>query len=303
MERRMKVLITGGSGFIGTCLARFLVQKGHRVIAVGTRSDHTPGRNDNFEYISADTTKEGYWLEKLNLVDAVVNLAGQTIGKRWTRRRKKQIYESRIATTRRLVEALPADAPITLCSASAVGYYGDRGEEILKEDTPAGKDFLAGLSRDWEKEALRAREKGVRVVMARFGLVLGRGGGVLEKMLPAFRCFLGGPLGDGRQWFPWIHLHDLVSAVWFVIESTAINGPVNFTAPAPVRHKEMAQALARSLHRPSAVPVPGFMLRLALGEMGQALLASQRAIPSRLTQSGFDFKFPTIEEAFSDLVV
>ncbi len=298
----MKILITGGSGFIGTYLSNFLLQKGHQVIAVGTRASHDLDRSDDFDYISTDTTQKGPWQEKLNPIDAAVNQAGKTIGKRWTRSYKKQIYDSRILTTRNLVEALPPDQNITLCSASAVGYYGDRGEDILEEDALAGDDFLAGLSQNWEKEALQAEEKGARVVITRFGLVLGRGGGVLEKMLPAFRFFVGGPLGDGRQWFPWIHLQDLASALLFVIEKPEISGPVNFTAPDAVRHKDLAQTLAKFLKRPSLMPAPGFMLRLALGEMGQALLSSQRVIPSKLTKFGFSFKFPAIEKAISDLV-
>lgn len=299
----MNIFITGGSGFIGTYLSNYLLQKGHQVIAVGIRAAHDLDGSDGFDYISADTTRKGPWQEKLNPVDAAVNLAGNTIGKRWTRSYKKQICDSRILTTRNLVEALPPDKNITLCSASAAGYYGDRGEDILEEDAPAGNDFLAGLSQDWEKEALQAKEKGARVVITRFGLVLGRGGGVLKKMLPAFRFFVGGPLGDGRQWFPWIHLRDLASALLFVIENSEISGPVNFTAPDPVRHKDLAKTLAKFLKRPSAMPAPGFMLRLALGEMGQALLSSQRIIPSKLTKFGFDFKFPTIEKAIKDLVV
>ncbi len=298
----MKIFITGGSGFIGTYLSNFFLQKGHQVIAVGTRACHDRDRSDRFDYISADTTQKGLWQEKLNQVDAAVNLAGNTIGKRWTRSYKKQIYDSRILTTRNLVEALPQDKNVILCSASAVGYYGNRGEDILAEDALAGNDFLAGLSQDWEKEALPAKEKGARVVITRFGLVLGRGGGVLGKMLPAFRFFVGGPLGDGRQWFPWIHLQDLASALWFVIQKPEISGPVNFTAPDPVRHKDLAKTLGQFLKRPSVMPAPGFMLRLALGEMGQALLSSQRAIPSKLTKSGFIFKFPAIEKAISDLV-
>lgn len=299
----MNIFITGGSGFIGTYLSNYLLQKGHQVIAVGTRTVHDLEGRDGFDYFSADTTQKGPWLEKLNSIDAAVNLAGITIGKRWTRSHKKQIYDSRILTTRNLVEALPPDKNITLCSASAVGYYGDRGEDILEECAPPGDDFLAGLSQDWEKEALQAEAKGARVVITRFGLVLGRGGGVLEKMMPAFRFFVGGPLGDGRQWFPWIHLQDLASALWFVIENPEISGPVNFTAPDTVRHKDLAKTLAKFLKRPSAMPAPGFMLRLALGEMGQALLSSQRVIPSKLTKLGFHFKFPSIEKAISDLIV
>jgi hypothetical protein len=272
------------------------------VIAVGTRASHDLDRSDDFDYISTDTTQKGPWQKKLNSVDAAVNLAGNTIAKRWTRSYKKQIYDSRILTTRNLVEALPPDKNITLCSASAVGYYGDRGEDILEEDALAGNDFLAGLSQNWEKEALQAEKKGARVVITRFGLVLGRGGGVLEKMLPAFRFFVGGPLGNGRQWFPWIHLQDLASALLFVIEKPEISGPVNFTAPDIVRHKDLAKTLANFLKRPSAIPAPGFMLRLALGEMGQALLSSQRVIPSKLTKFGFSFKFPAIEKAISDLI-
>ncbi len=247
----MKIFITGGTGFIGSNLSASLLKKGHFVVAVGGRD--------------ADTTKKGPWQEKLEDVDAVINLAGRSIFKRWDEKYKKSIYDSRILTTRNLAEALPAGKNITLCSTSAAGYYGDRGEDILTESEPSGSDFLATVCRDWEKEAFKAKDKGVRVAAMRFGVVLGRDGGALEKMIPPIRFFVGGPIGNGRQWFPWIHIEDLISAIMFVIENKTVNGPLNFTAPKPARNIELVKTIAGILHRPAIMPAPSFIIRLILG--------------------------------------
>ena len=298
----MNIFVTGGSGFVGTYLCKRLLDRGHEVTAVGTRAVHGRISHDRFRYISADTTEPGDWQESLARVDAVVNLAGKTIFGLWTDRYKQEIYDSRILTTRNLVEALPQNRAISILSASAVGYYGSRGDEILKEDAGGGDDFLARVGRDWEAEAFRAQEKGARVATARLGIVLGRGGGAIEKMVPAFKFMLGGPLGDGSQWFPWIHIEDLLGATLFVLESETLSGPINFTAPEPVRNRQLARTLSDIVNRPAFMPAPAFLIRTVLGEFGKTLLASTRAVPQQLLDAGFTFQYPDIRKALEDLV-
>lgn len=298
----MKIFIAGGSGFVGTHLSRYLLDKGHNVIGVGTASSHRSIRHENFTYISADTTEEGTWQDRLEDVDAVINLAGRTIFKRWSDAYKKQIYNSRILTTRHLIEAISAKAELTLCSTSAVGYYGDRADEILHEDSSSGDNFLARVSIDWEKEAFRAEEKDVRVAVMRFGVVLGKNGGALEKMVPAFKFFAGGPLASGIQWFPWIHMEDLISAIMFILENHELKGPVNFCSPNPVRNRDFASALGKVLKKPSSIKTPSFMIRAIMGEMGTSLINSQRAIPDTLLKHGFKFQYPDIHQALNNIL-
>ncbi len=298
----MLIFITGGTGFIGTHLSNFFLNQGHSVTALGVRARQKQIDHSNYRYISADTTQRGAWQEELSHTDTIINLAGTTIFKRWNARYKKLIYDSRILTTRNVVEALPGGSPVTLCSASAVGYYGNRGDDILTEDQPSGDGFLAEVGRDWEREALRAVQKGLRVTTMRFGIVLGKNGGAMEKMIPAFRSFIGGPLGNGRQWFPWMHIDDLVSAVLFIIENQKLEGPFNFCAPNPVRNQDLAKTMGKVLKRPSFMPAPGFMLRIVLGEVGSTLLESQRAIPDKLLKHGFKFKYPDLESAIQQIV-
>jgi uncharacterized protein (TIGR01777 family) len=245
----MKILITGGSGFVGSNLAKFLLLRGHQVIAIGRSEPQHRFDRENYHFVAADTTRKGPWQKELADADAVVNLAGATIFKRWTEKYKKKIYNSRVLTTRNVVEALPSGTKLTLCSASGAGYYGSRGDDVLKEDERPGRDFLAGLSMDWEKEALRASAKGARVAVLRFGVVLGKNGGAMSKLIPAFKLFVGGPLGDGHQWFPWLHLDDLMAAMVFVLEHPEVSGPLNFCAPNPVRNCELAQTLGEVLSR------------------------------------------------------
>jgi uncharacterized protein (TIGR01777 family) len=235
-------------------------------------------------------------------VDAAINLAGRSIFKRWSKSYKALIYDSRILTTRHLVDALPTHKNISLISASGVGYYGNRDDDILTESDANGNDFLATVCRDWENEAFNAEKKGVRVVSARFGVVLGKNGGAMEKMIPAFRFFVGGPIGDGMQWFPWIHLTDLISAIIFVMENEGVNGPFNFCSPHPVRNGDLAKTMGRVLNRPSLMPAPAFMMKLALGEFAGTLLDSQRVIPEKLIECGFNFQYADIGEAIRDIV-
>jgi len=299
----MKIFITGGSGFIGTSLTLFLLDQGYRIIATGTSAAPRSISHHNYRYITADTTKPGAWQNELEDIDAVVNLAGRNIFKPWSDSYKKQIYDSRILTTRNLVEALPGNRRTILCNTSAAGYYGNRGDEVLLENASPGDDFLAKVCQDWEKEAFAAETKGVRVAAMRFSVVLGKNGGALAKMLPAFKFFAGGPLGSGQQWFPWIHLDDLMAAVVFILKNQDINGPINFCTPGPVRHRDFAKALGSALSRPSFMKAPGFMIRLIMGELGAALLSSQRILPDKLLKHGFEFQYPDIEQALRNLVL
>jgi uncharacterized protein (TIGR01777 family) len=298
----MNVFIAGGSGFIGTHLSRQLLALGHEVTATGGRSRHPLSGQDRFRYISADTTEAGVWQQALTTSEWVINLAGKSIFRHWTDRYKKQIHASRILTTRNLVAALPEKASTIFCSASGVGCYGDRGEDLLTEKEPLGGDFLAQVCRDWEAEALKAEGKGARVVLTRFGIILGKKGGAMAKMIPAFRLLMGGALGDGRQWFPWLHIDDLTPALLFVKDHPEISGPVNFCTPHPVRNRDLARTLGGLLSRPAFMSPPSFMIRLLLGEFGETLLASQRAVPEKLTGHGFEFKYAQLESALRQLV-
>lgn len=298
----MNVFITGGLGFVGRHLSRALLQDGHHVTAVGRTENPDMIEHPAFRYLVADTTRPGDWQASLKDQQVIVNLAGKSIFTLWTDKAKQQIYDSRILTTRNLVAALPAGQETILCSTSAVGYYGDRGEHVLTEDEPPGDDFLAVLGKEWEGEALAAEAKGSQVVLTRFGIVLDRDGGAMKTMIPAFRYFLGGSLGDGRHWFPWIHMQDLVSAFRFLIANRSLSGPVNLCAPEPVRHQELAATLGRRLNRPSFMPAPAFMIKLVLGEFGQVLLCSQRAVPKRLLDAGFSFTYPDIGAALGEIV-
>ena len=287
---------------MGSNLAKLLLLRGHQVSAIGRSEPQHRFDRENYHFVAADTTREGLWQRELADADAVVNLAGATIFKRWTGKHKKKIYDSRVLTTRNVVEALPSGTKLTLCSASGAGYYGSRGDDILKEDERPGHDFLAGVSMDWEKEALRASAKGARVAVLRFGVVLGKNGGAMSKLIPAFKLFVGGPLGDGHQWFPWLHLDDLMAAMVFVLEHPEVSGPLNFCAPNPVRNRELAQTLGEVLSRPSFMPAPAFMIRLAMGEFGDVFLGSQRTIPDKLVNHGFSFQYPDIRGAIEAIV-
>jgi len=297
----MHILITGASGFVGSHLSQALIDKNRQVTGIGTSPDHLLAQHDGFTWISADTTQPGPWQDAVPRADVIVNLAGRTIFNRWTKAYKKQMQDSRILTTRNLVAALPPDGDSVFLSTSAVGLYGSRGDDILTEDTPAGDDFLAALSIDWENEARQAEAKGARVALMRFGVVLAAGGGALGKMVPAFRMFAGGPVGNGRHWFPWIHMSDLIGAIEFLISREDLKGPFNFAAPGQIRNVDFARTLGKNLGRPAVMPAPAFMLRLLLGEMGNTLLSSQRAVPDRLTRAGFDFQFPDAAAALEDL--
>jgi len=298
----MKVLITGGLGFVGTQLSIRLLERGHQVTVVDRSPEpheHTPA---DVHYLSADTTVRGPWQQQVADQEGIINLAGASIFNRWNDKIKKVIYDSRVLTTRNVVEAIPQKEGMMLCSTSAVGYYGFRGDEEILEDGTPGDDFLASLCVDWEDEASKAADKGVRVAISRFGIVLGKTGGALGQMIPAFKRFVGGPLGSGNQWFSWIHMEDLLNAFLFVLDNEEISGPVNFCSPHPVQNRKLAKALGKVLGRPSFVTTPGFMLKLVLGEFGSILLEGQRVIPGTLLKHGFIFRYPDISRALEEVV-
>ncbi|GAB6905681.1 conserved hypothetical protein [Desulfosarcina cetonica] len=297
----MNIVVAGASGFVGTALSRFLRNGGHTVIGLGRSARHPLAAETGFTWVPADTTRAGDWQAALTHADAVVNLTGCTIFKRWTRAYKQRIVDSRILTTRNIVDAMTGKHQ-HLLSTSAVGYYGNRGEADLTEDSPPGADFLARLAVDWETAARDAVNKGVRVSIMRFGVVLGAGGGALAQMLPAFRKFAGGPLGSGRQWFAWIHLADLLAGVQFLLDGGRAGGIYNFCAPETVRQADFARRLAARVGRPALLPAPSPVLRLVLGEFAQTLLASQKVHPRHLLDNGFAFRFGRLDAALADLV-
>jgi len=299
----MNVFMTGGTGFVGTYLTRKLIAEGHKVTILTPSQSGTELKIAGLTYLDGNPTIKGKWQDAVGEHDVIINLAGASIFSRWTPEQKKILRESRIETTRNLVSALPADSGrITLFSTSAVGYYGFHEDEELTEDMPAGDDFLARLADDWEKEALRAQDKGARVVITRFGIVLGKNGGALGQMIPLFKFFLGGPLGSGKQWFSWVHMEDLAEGFIFLLNHPEVKGAVNLCSPEPVRNSDLGKAIGRVLHRPSFMPAPGFMIKLILGEFGSVLLKGQRVIPRRLIDAGFKFRYPDIEEALKNIL-
>lgn len=300
----MRIFVTGGTGFIGARLIPTLLEEGNEVVLLVRPSEQgreLPGGNQA-EVVVGESTQGGNWWAPVASCDAAVNLAGYPVFSRWTPKVKVLLRESRLATTRNLVAAIPNGKPFALVSASGIGIFGDAGETLLREEAPPGKDFLGRLAADWEAAAFTARERGARVATTRFGIVLGHDGGALPEFVKNARRFLNGPLGSGRQWMPWVHREDVVRGILFLLKGAALDGPFNFVAPNPVRQVEFARALGRLLHRPAFLPTPACALRLVLGEFGQVSLFSQNAIPARLQEAGFTFDFPDLELALQDIV-
>ena len=300
----MKILMTGGSGFVGSYLIARLVRDGHEVTSLIRSNKEAKGASPGVSFLQGDPTQRGPWQEAIRNHAAVINLAGAPIFTKWTDEQKRAIRESRVSTTRNIVEGIDAEQGrgFTLLSASAVGYYGFHEDEELTENSPPGDDFLATVAAEWEGEALKARDKGARVVITRFGIVLGANGGALGQMIPLFRKFVGGPIGSGRQWFSWVHVEDLTEAFVFLLRHPELSGPFNVCSPNPVRNKDLARALGKTLHRPSFMPTPGFMIKLVLGEFGSVILKGQRVVPRRLLDSGFVFQYPQIDKAVESVV-
>ena len=301
----MKIVIAGGSGFLGRPLAAALSADGHDVVTLTRGDGPRRGQTRSRAVAWAPDGVAGPWAAEVDGAAAVVNLAGESIaGRRWTAAQKQRILDSRRHATRSLVSAIKAaqSPPPVFLSGSAVGYYGPHGEEVVTEDTPAGGDFLATVCVQWEAEAMLAESPRTRVACIRTGIVLEKDGGALPQMLPPFRFGLGGPVGSGRQYWPWIHRADWVSLIQWAIRTPGAAGALNGTAPAPVSNAEFARALGRAIHRPAIMPAPGFALRLLLGEMADSLLLSgQRAIPARPQRLGFAFRYPKVDQALGAL--
>ncbi len=296
----MHVFVTGATGLIGRSLCRALLQRGDSVTALSRR----PGvaLPSGVRLVAGDPAIAGPWTEALAGADAVVHLAGEPVaGGRWTAERKGRIVASRLDSTRLVAGAFGAGGPRVLVQGSAVGFYGDRGDEPLDEAAASGRGFLADLSAAWEAAAAPAAAR-ARLVLVRTGLVLARDGGALPALARPFRLFAGGPLGDGQAWQPWIHLDDELGLLLLALDDPRAIGPINAVAPAPVRQAELARTLARVLRRPNLLPVPAAALRLAVGEMAEVLLASQRVVPARAQALGYRFKFPELEPALRDLL-
>jgi uncharacterized protein (TIGR01777 family) len=304
----MKIVIAGGTGFLGSPLAEMYAEEGHDV-RVLTRS-LMPGdtRHDPGTGVPGVTRvgwkadgKTGPWAAVLEDADALINLAGESIaGKRWSPQRKAQLHDSRILATRSLAVAVKAASrpPAAFISGSAVGYYGPSGDEAKTEEADPGRDFLAQLCVDWEKEARGASRPETRLVLLRTGIVLERSGGALAEMMRAFRFFAGGRLGSGRQYMSWIHRLDWIEIIRWLVQTSAVSGAVNATAPHPVTNREFARKLGRAMRRPSLVPAPGFALRIALGQMAESILTGQRVLPAVALKHGYHFRYPDIDQAF-----
>jgi uncharacterized protein (TIGR01777 family) len=304
----MRIVIAGGSGFLGSPLAEVYAEEGHEV-RVLTRAlppgetRHDPGTGvpgiNRVGWVPDGSS--GPWAHVVNGVDAVINLAGESIGDvRWSPQRKAALRDSRIKATRSIAAAAGAAAvaPRVFIQGSAVGYYGPAGNEAKTEDMPPGSDFLSHLAADWEAESLEAARPGTRHAILRTGLVLERSGGALPRMITPFKYFVGGPLGSGRQYMSWIHRLDWIEMVRWIVETPEASGPINATAPVPVTNREFSRALGRAVHRPSLMPVPGFALKLVVGEFAQALLTGQRVLPKRALALGYHFRYPEIDQAF-----
>jgi uncharacterized protein (TIGR01777 family) len=301
----MRVAVTGATGMIGAALVRALKARGDEVTALSRNADRASAALGVPAETWADPKAERPPLDALRGRDGVVHLLGEVIAQRWTDEVKREIRESRVLSTRNLVDGLgeleSGERPRVLVSGSGAGWYGHRGDERLDESAPGpGDDFLAQLSADWEAEARRAEALGVRVVLNRTGVVLSESGGALEKMLPFFKAGIGGPVAGGRQYVPWVHVDDVVGATIFALEHDGLSGPVNVTAPEPVTNKELSKALGRVLRRPAFAPVPALAVKTLYGEMAEIVITGQRAVPGQLTELGYVFKQPQLEPALRD---
>jgi hypothetical protein len=301
----MRIIITGGSGLIGRALARELGSEGHDVVVL-TRDPGRAGKlPPGVRAAQWDGRTAQGWSSLLEADTAIVHLAGESVAEgRWTAEKKRRIRDSRVVSGAAVMDAI-REAPVrprVLIQSSAVGYYGPRGDEVIPEDTPPGRDFLAEVCQEWEASTAEAESLGVRRAVARTGIVLAREGGALPVMSLPFKMMIGGPIGDGRQWFPWIHIDDEVGALRFLLEREDARGPFNLAAPHPVTNRELTQTLARTLGRPGFLPAPGFALRIALGEMAESLLTGQRAVPSRLGELGYTFRWPELGPALRNLL-
>jgi hypothetical protein len=300
----MKVAITGATGFVGTRLVERLQEQGHQPLIL-TRNQAAAARAfPNLEIVTYTPTESGSWQQAIAGCDAVVNLAGEPIAEnRWTPKQKQEILESRQLGTQKIVEAIAQanPKPSVLVNASAIGFYGTSETATFDEMSPSGNDFLAEVCQAWEAEARKVKDAGVRLVILRLGIVLDNGG-ALAKMIPPFKLFAGGPLGTGQQWFSWIHRDDLVNLILEALTRPDIEGVLNATAPNPVRMSEFCQVLGKTLNRPSWLPVPSFALEALLGDGAMVVLEGQQVLPKKTTSYGFNYQYPTMEQALSEIL-
>jgi uncharacterized protein (TIGR01777 family) len=299
--------LTGGTGFIGHKLMRSLLARGDEVTALTRRvRSPAPKGTESVTWLEWDPANDGPWQQAIDGQDAIVHLAGESvIGRRFTDSLRREALESRVGTAQRLVHAIrrARHRPRVFVSASGVGYYGtNTGDAALTEASPPGDDFLAQICVAWESAPREAEALGVRVVSTRFGLVLGRDGGMLGKVVPIFKAFVGGPLGDGKQPQPWVHIDDVVGALMKAIDDETLSGPVNVAAPNPVSNTELSRTLGKVLKRPSIMPAPAFALKALYGDGADPILTGQRALPQRLLEHGYTFRFTELEPALRDLL-
>lgn len=301
----MKIVIAGGTGFIGKEVVKRLLDRGHDVVVLSRRINAFKDvASSQLKIELWDAKTAGLWKSQLDGADAVINLTGEGIaGKRWTRPQKQILRNSRLESAAALIEAIrsASNKPKTLINASAVGFYGSVPEGDVTEKDIRGRGFLADLCAEWEAEAMKAAAMGLRVVLLRIGIVLEKDGGALQKFIPPFQFYVGGPLGSGKQWFPWVHKMDVVGAILFSLDHATLDGPVNVTAPGVLTMKDFCAALGKAMNRPSWAPVPAFALQILLGEMAGMLTDGQRAVPKRLTESGFKFRYPEANQALSKI--
>ena len=301
----MKIVIAGGTGFIGREVCRVLIDEGHSIIVL-TRNpeNHTGSASPQSRFVQWDGVTLGPWVQECEGATALINLSGAPIAdSRWTDKRKQTLIDSRVQPTQALLRAIPTwkNKPHTLISASGIGFYGARGEEELNESSTPGKGFLSDLSQVWENTAMEAEALGLRVIPIRFGMVLGPDCGALSKMTLPFRLFLGGPVLPGTQYVSWIHRNDLARLILFVIAHSTVIGPVNGVAPETVTMRDFCTTLGRTMNRPSWFPVPEFVLKIALGELSTMLTTGQRVHPQKALDSGFSYSYPTLQEALQSI--
>ncbi len=304
----MKVAITGATGFVGTRLVEKLHAQSHQIVIFTRNLERAnrifpPNIFPNLTAIAYQPTQSGDWQNAISGCDAVVNLAGEPIAERWSPEHKQGILESRQLGTRKIVEAISQanPKPSVLVNASAIGYYGTSETATFDENSSPGSDFLAQVCQAWEAEAQKVRDSGVRLVILRFGIVLGDGG-ALAKMIPPFKLFAGGPLGNGRQWFSWIHRDDLVNLIIEAVTRSQLAGTFNATAPNPVRMSQLCQVLGEVMNRPSWLPVPDFALEILLGESAKVVLEGQQVLPKATQSAGFQFQYPSLKPALQEIL-
>jgi uncharacterized protein (TIGR01777 family) len=297
----MRVFLTGATGLIGRALAVSLLHDGHEVVAL-SRSASPAGLPVGSRLVQGDPAVAGPWQDELSRCDACVNLAGEPVAAgRWTGERKRRIRDSRVLATRNVAQVVAGGGPSVLVNGSAIGFYGPGGDDPVDESAPPGHDFLSDVAVEWE-EAARPAQQRARLVLVRTGIVLAGDGGALPKLVLPFRMFAGGPIGDGGFWQSWIHLADQVGILRLALEDPRASGPVNATAPEPVRNRDLAGAIGRVLRRPGRLVTPAFAIRAALGEMAEVVLGSQRVVPARALSLGYRFRWPALEPALRDLL-